>query len=178
MAFSSDSWGDERWTDAQYARPRRSSRRLSYIRRFPPPPDGDQSFGGSRPWKTPTRSTPPCRTSSFMATVGLRPILVHGGGQADRPGHGPPPVLVPRKVLGPPHHRRRHPWRSWLALLIDEINAGHRLPHPSQSVVGRSACTGRPFAGPLRAAGCRCPARMGVRSTWGSSARSPGSIPS
>jgi acetylglutamate kinase len=58
----------------------------------------------------------------FMATVGLRPVLVHGGGKPiDRAMSAA--GLVPRKVLG-----RRYTDRQTLDIvvrvLIDEINAG------------------------------------------------------
>src|SRR3954471_15547156 len=92
---------------------------LSYIRRF-----RDRliviKLGGSA-MEDPQALTATLQDVVFMATVGLRPVLVHRGGkpidQAIAQGG-----LVPRKVLG-----RRYTDRPTLDIvarvLIDEINA-------------------------------------------------------
>jgi acetylglutamate kinase len=93
---------------------------LSYIRTF-----RDRltviKLGGSA-MEDPAALTATLQDVIFMATVGLRPILVHGGGKPiDRAMAAA--GLVPRKVLG-----RRYTDRATLDIvvrvLIDEINTG------------------------------------------------------
>ncbi len=43
----------------------------------------------------------------FMETVGMRVVVVHGGGEGDQPGHGRGRPGAPVHP-GPPLHRRRH----------------------------------------------------------------------
>jgi acetylglutamate kinase len=101
---------------------------LSYIRTF-----RDRltviKLGGSA-MEDPAALTATLQDVIFMATVGLRPILVHGGGKPiDRAMAAA--GLVPRKVLG-----RRYTDRATLDIvvrvLVEEINTGivkqiHRL---------------------------------------------------
>src|SRR3954471_18602430 len=93
---------------------------LSYIRRF-----RDRliviKLGGSA-MEDPQALTATLQDVVFMATVGLRPVLVHGGGKPiDRAMAAA--GLTPRKVLG-----RRYTDRQTLDIvarvLLDEINAG------------------------------------------------------
>jgi acetylglutamate kinase len=93
---------------------------LSYIRTF-----RDKltviKLGGSA-MEDPTALTATLQDVVFMATVGLRPILVHGGGKPiDRAMAAA--GLVPRKVLG-----RRFTDRATLNIVVrvltDEINQG------------------------------------------------------
>ncbi|MFO0965300.1 MAG: acetylglutamate kinase [Gemmataceae bacterium] len=93
---------------------------LSYIRQF-----RDKltviKLGGSA-MEDPQALHTTLQTVVFMATVGLKPVLVHGGGKPiDRAMAGA--GLKPRKVLG-----RRYTDEETLAIvvrvLLDEINAG------------------------------------------------------
>ena len=112
---------------------------------------------------------PPCKYVVFMETVGLRPVLVHGGGKPiDRAMAAA--GLVPQEGPGPPLHRRR--------------DARHRRPRPDRrdqrrhrprrsasSAAGPSACTPARCS-PCSANGSRCRRiRRPNRSTSAASAR-------
>ncbi|MEI2700193.1 MAG: N-acetyl-gamma-glutamyl-phosphate reductase [Microthrixaceae bacterium] len=72
--------------------------------------------------------------------VGMRPVVVHGGGPADRRAHGPPDrhgVRVPSTAAGSPTPTPST-WPSMV--LIGKVNSRHRLRYQHARPRGRSAC--------------------------------------
>ena len=104
----------------------------------------------------------------FLETVGLRPVLVHGGGKPiDRAMAAS--GLVPKKIQG-----RRYTDDATLRIVVDvltnEINAGIVRADPRTRRPGRRSAHQHP-AGPLRRAAHASRTPAASRSTWAASAR-------